>query len=159
MNVADLEARPVLGPTGNKAQRSLSACKPLLKPLRKVEKSLEEAAAVVEEKSPLPSSTFVGSLLPTMHSVRVPSVLRRHEQLLNSNFSLNASCSSDASSDSYQSRASTGRIYRTYTMVSQRRRLASNPRIIVPDGVSESLPDSLQPKKRCTWVTPNTGGG
>ncbi|KAA8522868.1 hypothetical protein F0562_009291 [Nyssa sinensis] len=155
MNVADSEARAVLGPAGNKAQRSVTTRKS--KPLRKVEKSLEEVAAVAEENNALPSSTVVASLSLPLHSVRVPSVLRRQEQLLHSNFSLNASCSSDASSDSYQSRASTGRIYRTSSMVSRRRQLISKSKIVVPDGVSEFLPDGLQPKKRCAWVTSNTG--
>ncbi|XP_059635660.1 uncharacterized protein LOC132277836 [Cornus florida] len=155
MNVADSEGRPVLGPAGNKAQRSMTAHRLVTKPLRKMEKSLEEVMEVAEEKNALPSSTVDASLSPPLHSVRVPSVLRRQEQLLHSNFSLNASCSSDASSDSFQSRASTGRIYRTNSM-SRRRHLGSNSKIVAPDAVSEPLPDTLQPNKRCAWVTPNT---
>ncbi|TYI79969.1 hypothetical protein E1A91_D05G058900v1 [Gossypium mustelinum] len=111
MNVTDSEARPVLGPAGNKAG-SLSARKPASKPSKKVEKSSVEVT-VVEEKKALPSST-VNSLSPKTHSLSVPSVLRRHERLLHSSLSLNASCSSDASTDSFQSRASTDPSYAAF---------------------------------------------
>ncbi|XVF35558.1 hypothetical protein REPUB_Repub18cG0156100 [Reevesia pubescens] len=152
MNVADSEARPVLGPAGNKAG-SLSARKPVSKPLRKVEKSPD--VTVAEEKKPLPSST-VNSLSPKTHSVSVPSVLRRHEQLLHSNLSLNASCSSDASTDSFHSRASTGRLIRSNSVGNRRKPYASKPRSVVSDGGLDSPPDGSHQKKRCAWVTPNT---
>ncbi|XVE97469.1 hypothetical protein REPUB_Repub03eG0022400 [Reevesia pubescens] len=148
MNVADSEARPVLGPAGNKAG-SLSARKPASKPLRKVEKSPGEVT-VTEEKKPLPSST-VNSLSPKTHSVSVPSVLRLH-----SNFSLNASCSSDASTDSFHSRASTGRLIRSNSVGSWRKPYASKPRSVVSDGGLDSPPDGSHQKKRCAWVTQNT---
>ncbi|KAK9275356.1 hypothetical protein L1049_022620 [Liquidambar formosana] len=153
MNVADSEVRPVLGPAGNKATRSVNSRKPASKPLRKVEKSREEATA--EEKKALPSST-AADLSPLLHSVSMPSVLRRQEQLLHSNLSLNASCSSDASSDSFRSRASTGRINRSSSMGSRRKQYAWKPKIGTSDSGSESPPDGSQPKKRCAWVTPNT---
>ncbi|EOY29555.1 DNA glycosylase superfamily protein isoform 1 [Theobroma cacao] len=153
MNVADSEARPVLGPAGNKAG-SLSARKPASKPLRKVEKSPVEVT-VAEEKKALPSST-VNSLSPKTHSVSVPSVLRRHEQLLHSNLSLNASCSSDASTDSFHSRASTGRLIRSNSVGNRRKPYASKPRSVVSDGGLDSPPDGSHQKKRCAWVTPNT---
>ncbi|KAE8718889.1 26S proteasome non-ATPase regulatory subunit 9-like [Hibiscus syriacus] len=72
MNVADTESRAVLGPAGNKAG-SLSARKPVSKPLRKVEKTPVEV-----EKKALPSST-VSSLSPKTHSAGISSMLRRHE--------------------------------------------------------------------------------
>ncbi|KAL4317935.1 hypothetical protein GQ457_18G002780 [Hibiscus cannabinus] len=154
MNVADSESRPVLGPAGNKAAGSLSSRKPVSKPLRKVEKSPVEVT-VAEEKKALPSYT-VSSLSPKTHSASVSSMLRRHEQLLHSNLSLNASCSSDASTDSFHSRASTGRLIRSYSVGSRRKTYASKPRSAVSDGGSDSPPDSSHQKKRCAWVTPNT---
>ncbi|XWS72633.1 hypothetical protein CRYUN_Cryun02cG0056800 [Craigia yunnanensis] len=153
MNVADSEARPVLGPAGNKAG-SLSLRKPASKPLRKVAKSPVEVT-VTEEKKALPSST-VNSLSPKTHSVSVPSVLRRHEQLLHSNLSLNASCSSDASTDSFHSRASTGRLIRSNSVGSRRKPYLSKPRSIVSDVGLDSPPDGSHQKKRCAWVTSNT---
>ncbi|KAH1067325.1 hypothetical protein J1N35_032312 [Gossypium stocksii] len=153
MNVTDSEARPVLGPAGNKAG-SLSARKPASKPLKKVEKSSAEVT-VVEEKKALPSST-VNSLSPKTHSLSVPSVLRRHERLLHSNLSLNASCSSDASTDSFQSRASTGRLSRCGSLGSRRKPYASKPKSVVSDDSLDLSSNSSHHKKRCAWVTPNT---
>ncbi|PPR98177.1 hypothetical protein GOBAR_AA22499 [Gossypium barbadense] len=140
MNAPDSEARPVLGPAGNKAG-SLSARKPASKPLRKVEKSPAEVTATEEKKS-LPSS-IVSSLSPKKHSVSVPSVLRRHEKLLHSNLSLNASCSSDASTDSFHSRASTGRLIRSNSVGSRRKPYASKPRSFVSDSGSDSPSDEI----------------
>lgn len=157
MNVADSEARPVLGPTGNNKAGSLSSRKPASKQLRKVER-LPEEVILGEEKKALTVST-ISALSPKSHSASVPSVLRRHEQLLHSNLSLNASCSSDASTDSFHSRASTGRLTRSYSVGIRRKQYASKPRSVVSDGGLESPPpsDSSQPKKSCAWVTPNTG--
>ncbi|TYI79967.1 hypothetical protein E1A91_D05G058900v1 [Gossypium mustelinum] len=153
MNVTDSEARPVLGPAGNKAG-SLSARKPASKPSKKVEKSSVEVT-VVEEKKALPSST-VNSLSPKTHSLSVPSVLRRHERLLHSSLSLNASCSSDASTDSFQSRASTGRLSRCGSLGSRRKPYASKPKSLVSDDSLDLSSNSSHHKRRCTWVTPNT---
>ncbi|MCD7458542.1 hypothetical protein HAX54_038554 [Datura stramonium] len=100
MNVADSEARPVLGPAGNKAQR--------------------------------------------------------RQESLYSNISLSASCSSDASTDSFHSSASTGRIYRMNSASSRRKQLVTKSKKIVSDDISDSSIDGLQSKKRCAWVTPNT---
>ncbi|KAF2310390.1 hypothetical protein GH714_008946 [Hevea brasiliensis] len=156
MNVADSETRPVLGPTGNNKAASLSARKPASKQLRNVEMSPEEVA-LGEEKKALVVST-VNTLSPKSHSVSASSVLRRHEQLLHSNLSLNASCSSDASTDSFHSRASTGRLTRSISLGSRRKPYASKPRSVVSDGSLESPPPSCgsQTKKSCAWVTPNT---
>ncbi|KAE8701600.1 26S proteasome non-ATPase regulatory subunit 9-like [Hibiscus syriacus] len=149
MSVADSESRPVLVPAGNKAG-SLSARKPVSKPLRKVEKTPVEV-----EKKALPSST-ISPLSPKTHSASVSSMLRRHEQLLHSNLSLNASCSSDASTDSFHSRESTGRLIRSYSVGSRRKTYASKPRSVASDGGLDSPPGYSHQKKRCAWVTPNT---
>ncbi|XP_061344638.1 uncharacterized protein LOC133290558 [Gastrolobium bilobum] len=154
MNVADSEARPVLGPAGNKTG-SLSSRKPASKPLRKVDIFLDEVASVKEKKSQQVLSSIVTSSSQS-HSVSVSSLLCRHEQLLHSNLSLNASCSSDASTDSFHSRASTGRLTRSYSLGSRKKLHVSKPRSVVSDGALESPPDGSQSKKRCTWVTPNT---
>uniref|UniRef100_A0A2K2A4A8 Uncharacterized protein n=1 Tax=Populus trichocarpa TaxID=3694 RepID=A0A2K2A4A8_POPTR len=157
MNVADSEARPVLGPTGNtKAGPLTSARKPASKQLRKDGKSPEEAK-LGEEKKVLTVPT-VGNLSPKSLSGNFSSVLRRHEQLLHSNLSLNASCSSDASTDSFHSRASTGRLIRSNNVGTRRKQYVSKPRSVVSDGGLESLPssDGSQSKKSCAWVTPNT---
>ncbi|KAG4195174.1 putative GMP synthase [glutamine-hydrolyzing] [Gossypium arboreum] len=149
MNTADSEARPVLGPAGNKTG-SLSARKPGSKPLRKIEKCSAEAT-LAEEKNGLPSSKV------NSHSVSVvPSVLRRHEQLLHSNLSLNASCSSDASTDSFHSRASTGRLIWSNSVGTRRKPFPSTPRSVVSDGGLDSPPGDSHRRKRCAWVTLNT---
>lgn len=146
MNVADSEARPVFGPAGNKTG-SYSSRKDASKPLRKAEKLGKEVDLAKEKKDDSPQS----------HSASVSSVLRRHEQLLHSNLSMNASCSSDASTDSFHSRASTGRLTRSNSYGLTRRRSVSKPRSVVSDGVLESPPpDGAQSKKRCAWITPNT---
>ncbi|KAK1554889.1 hypothetical protein Q3G72_018748 [Acer saccharum] len=156
MNVAESETRPVLGPAGNKVG-SLSTRKPASKPLRKVEKSPVVVYTAEEKKTLVPSSKGTTALSPKSHSLSVPSVLRRHEQLLQSNLSLNASCSSDASTDSFHSRASTGRLTRSYSVGSRRKQFVSKSRSVVSDGGLDSPPsDGSQTKKRCAWVTPNT---
>lgn len=154
-NVADSEARPVLGPTGNKAG-TLSSRKPSSKPLRKAEKLRDEVVATTKEKNSHQVSSNLSSS-PKSHSISAPSVLRRHEQILHSNLSMNASCSSDASTDSFRSRASTGRLTRSNSLVGRRKPFVSKPRSVASDGSFESLPDGSQSKKRCAWVTPNTG--
>lgn len=149
MNVGDSEAaRPVFGPAGNKTG-PLSSRKPASKPLRKAEKLYNEAK---EKKKSYEMSSVVAS--PQSHSA---SVLRRHEQLLHCNLSLNASCSSDASTDSFHSRASTGRLTRSNSLGCTRKRSVSKPRSVASDGVLESPPHGSQSKKRCAWITPNTG--
>ncbi|KAL0451536.1 UNVERIFIED_CONTAM: putative GMP synthase [glutamine-hydrolyzing] [Sesamum latifolium] len=154
-NMADSEVRPILGPGGNKAQRSVDARKPVLKSLKKAEKSAEEAVPVEDKNGSLPASTRAESS-PLLYYVSVPSSLRRHESLLCSNLSLSASCSSDASTDSFHSRASTGRICRRISK-SSRKELASKARNgSVSNGVTESLTEGVQAKRRCAWVTAST---
>uniref|UniRef100_A0A2P2K1P3 Uncharacterized protein LOC8264815 isoform X2 n=1 Tax=Rhizophora mucronata TaxID=61149 RepID=A0A2P2K1P3_RHIMU len=155
MNVADSKARPVLGHNGSNKPHSVITRKPASKLLKKVERSPEGDTG--QEKKALTAST-VSALSPKSHSVSAPSVLRRHEQLLHSNLSLNASCSSDASTDSFHSRASTGRLTRSYSVGSRRKQYASKPRSVVSDGGLESPPpDGSKARKSCAWVTPNTG--
>ncbi|KAJ6846015.1 uncharacterized protein M6B38_278230 [Iris pallida] len=136
----DPEARPVLAPAGNMA-RSVAggARKPSTKPPEEVKKKRDP------DKGP---------------------ALRRQEWLLHSNLSLNASCSSDASVDSFCSRASTGRIGRNGVPGRRRERV---PRVAATEKVVaaaaarvERLVPSLPPvestdgKRRCGWVTANT---
>ncbi|KAJ7979609.1 Methyladenine glycosylase [Quillaja saponaria] len=153
MNVTDSEARHVLGPAGNKTE-ARSAQKPASKPLRKTDKSRDGLASAKEKKSHHSSVLFASS--PQLHSANVPSILRRHEKLLHSNLSLNASCSSDASTDSFHSRASTGRLTRSNNLGSRRKQYATKSKSVVSDVGLESTPDGSQSKKRCAWVTPNT---
>lgn len=157
MNVADSESRPVLGLARNKAGTWSSTRKPTSKTPRKVDKSPDEVT-LSEEKKKTRQVSSTAATSPQLHSSSVPSVLRRHEQLLHSNLSMNASCSSDASTDSFHSRASTGRLLtRSYSTGSRRKQLVSRTRSVVSDGGLESTPDDSQQKKRCAWVTPNTG--
>ena len=157
MNVADPVARPVLGPTGNNKAGPLSERKPASKQSRKVENSPEEVK-LREEKKAL-TVPAVCTLSPKSHSLNISSVLRRHELLLHSNLSLNASCSSDASTDSFHSRASTGRLTRSNSAGARRKQYVSRPRSFVSEGGLESppSPDDSRSKKSCAWVTPNTG--
>ncbi|KAK1288229.1 hypothetical protein QJS10_CPB19g00700 [Acorus calamus] len=167
MNGADPEARPVLVPAGNKT-RSIVNRKPVSKPLRKAEKAPEgavAAAVVVEEEKkkmkPMPPMSAAASP-PHSPSLSAPPISWRQEFLLHSNLSLNASCSSDASTDSFQSRASTGRIGRG-SLTSRRRqpvvkpeRTAMRMEKVVPDGIPVPPVEFFTGKKRCAWVTPNT---
>lgn len=156
MNVSDSEARPVLGLAGNGNKTGLLITrKPGVKSLRKMEKSVGEVTLAEDMKAC--KSSQVATSSPQLHSVNVPTVLRRHEQLLHSNLSLNASCSSDASTDSFHSRASTGRLIRSNSVGSRRKPSSSKPRSVASDGGLESLPDGFRTKKRCAWLTPNSG--
>ncbi|KAL3533076.1 hypothetical protein ACH5RR_006597 [Cinchona calisaya] len=155
MDVGDSEVRSVLGPAGNKAQKSLRVRKPVSKPRGKAEKSAEEVE-VMEDKNSLSSPTSVTDLSPPLDSASFPSILGRQGSLLHSNLSLSASCSSDASTDSFRSRASTGRIYGTRITAYRKKQLASKAKMVGSYGVSESSSDGIHPKKRCAWVTPTT---
>lgn len=139
MNVTESESRSILGLTGNKSLGPLTTRKPISKTSKKTEMSPEEGSIGAKSRGIAASS-------PPFSSTGVPSILRRQ-------VSLNASCSSDASTDSFQSRASTGRIYRTNSNVRGRRQLGLKPKTLVVDSASETSPHDLQPKKRCSWVT------
>lgn len=156
MNVADSDSRPVLGPTGNKA-RTVETRKPGVKqPLKKLEKPREEAESK-DKRVPLSPP----------QCVTVPSVLRqqdRHQAMLN--MSMNASCSSDASTDSFNSRASSARGTRQRGPNLRRKSSSTVKRaekgvekVGVESAVATGMADivgSLEPKKRCAWVTPNS---
>ncbi|WOK96292.1 hypothetical protein Cni_G04999 [Canna indica] len=156
MNVADPEARPVLAPAGNKSRLVADARKTTSKPPTKVGQVKSE---LLEGKK---DSTYpADSSLPSP-SLYAATALRRHEMLLRSNFSLNASCSSDASVDSFCSRASTGRIGSSSFMRRPRRSVPKPDKIgvklemIIPDNTTVTVPEFLDGKRRCAWVTPNT---
>jgi DNA-3-methyladenine glycosylase I len=99
------------------------------------------------------------------------SALRRREFLLRSNLSMDASCSSDASSDSFCSRASTGRIGRrlslsggstisSYTsgLAGRRSNSFSQPgKGKLGAGMGPASEEMAGGKRRCAWITANTG--
>lgn len=134
MNLPDSDPlRPVLAPAGNTTAKPLDSRKQLLK----------------AKKSPTLSPVARDS------SKLMPSILRKQQRLgsdkvFKCSVSMNASCSSDASSDSTSSRASTGRILRR--SVPNLRRLSA-PKL---DGGNVEVERSLA-KKRCAWVTSNAG--
>uniref|UniRef100_A0A699GJH6 Probable GMP synthase [glutamine-hydrolyzing] n=1 Tax=Tanacetum cinerariifolium TaxID=118510 RepID=A0A699GJH6_TANCI len=140
MNVADSEARLIVGLNGNKSLSPMG---------RKVVSKASKKSEMSPEGSVEGKKRGVVASSPPFSSNGVPSILRRQ-------VSLNASCSSDASTDSFQSRASTGRIYRNSSSVRGRRQMASKPKSVGIDNSSETSPDGLQSKKRCAWVTSST---
>ncbi|KAL0429731.1 UNVERIFIED_CONTAM: DNA-3-methyladenine glycosylase 1 [Sesamum radiatum] len=172
MNFAEPEDRPVLGPAGNKA-RSVELRKPILKP--KSEKTRQSPEADKGKKSPaaLQSPEITTEKIPSPVGFRrnagsAASILRQRQP----NLSLNASCSSDASTDSSHSRASTGRIgRRTGTSIPPLKKkqqcsprgeriekLEGNGKSVGGEGDGVEYDGSLV-KKRCAWVTSNTGSG
>lgn len=156
MNVAaEAEERPVLVPAGNKARSPpVSTRKPVA-----ISKCLRKEEAVDEEKKKRGSNLGADPKFGN-GNYSACLILRRQEWLLNSNLSLNASCSSDASTDSFVSRASTGRIGRV-GFSGRRRQSVSRPEKIaakvIPNGELLNLPEQQRDgKRRCSWVTPNT---
>ncbi|CAL5373283.1 unnamed protein product [Camellia sinensis] len=159
MNCAESESRPVLGPAGNMERKATETRKQISKPERKTEKHHEideargkKSPSIPVVNSPPPSPPPP----PPTHCLNTPSILRwkQDQKLLKSNLSLNASCSSDASSDSSHSRASTGRIRRR-TPTPIRRKQCGSKMEKVESGSVDSV-DTSPAKKRCAWVTPNT---
>lgn len=172
MNFSEAEARPVLGPAGNKA-RSVELRKPALKP--KSDKT--QKPPVTDNSKGDKSPAALHSPQTAAAKVRSPvglrkspssaaSILRQRHQ----NLSLNASCSSDASTESSHSRASTGRIMRRAALTtppSKRKQQCSlkGERIEMAEGNGKSVGsecdvavlDGSLVKKRCAWVTSNTG--
>ncbi|KAJ7962755.1 putative DNA-3-methyladenine glycosylase [Quillaja saponaria] len=158
MNISDTESRPVLVPAGNKA-RTTETRKPASKPVKKTEKALQE----IESKEKKPISHSISQC------VSVATILRQqdHCQALRS-FSMNASCSSDASStdSSTHSRASSsGRMVRRVGVPIRKKSSSSKKEKVekvgadnatAPDTVLKDSSDILEVKKRCAWVTPNT---
>ncbi|EYU21733.1 hypothetical protein ABFS82_09G084800 [Erythranthe guttata] len=162
MTSAELEARPVLGPTGNKA-RSVELRKPMLK--SKSEKA--QRAQDVDDSKGKKSPTALQ--LPETKPEKIPSPVGFMKNgrsaasfFMQRSMSLNVSCSSDASSDSSHSRASTGRIsWRsgTPTPPLKRNQQSSFKRERIEKivgGEGEVVDGAAVVKKRCAWVTANT---
>lgn len=116
-------------------------------------RDVASATATVEEKKP----AAVPTLLP---SLSVPAGMRRQELLLRSGFSLDASCSSDASTDSFCSRASTGRIGRPVFGPRKKKTVSQADHkvsaMLEREAGSASPSDASGLKRRCAWVTANT---
>ncbi|GMP34466.1 hypothetical protein CsSME_00007321 [Camellia sinensis var. sinensis] len=156
MNCAESESRPVLGPAGNMERKATETRKQISKPERKTEKHHEIDEARGKKSPSIPVVNSPPPSPPPTHCLNTPSILRwkQDQKLLKSNLSLNASCSSDASSDSSHSRASTGRIRRR-TPTPIRRKQCGSKMEKVESGSVDSV-DTSPAKKRCAWVTPNT---
>ncbi|GJN27132.1 hypothetical protein PR202_gb15125 [Eleusine coracana subsp. coracana] len=109
-------------------------------------------AATAEEKK----LAVLPTLLP---SLSAPAGMRRQELLLRSGLSLDASCSSDASTDSFCSRASTGRIGRPAFGARKKKTISQTDYKGVSmlkreGGLAYTDADGV--KRRCAWVTANT---
>lgn len=132
--------------------RSVSATRGR-KPSPRPGRDVTAAAAAAEEKKP----AGVPTLLP---SLSAPAGMRRQELLLRSGLSLDASCSSDASTDSFCSRASTGRIGRPAFGARKKKTLSQTDykavSMLERDGGLASQTDAAGVKRRCAWVTANT---
>ncbi|RVW85228.1 hypothetical protein CK203_046607 [Vitis vinifera] len=139
---ADSELRPVLVPAVNNV-RPIDSRKPSAKPHRKAEKAPHVKAN--DEKVKLPVS-LVDSSPPS------PPVLD-HRPLLRSDLPLNLSCSS---SESSSSRASSRR---SSTPIRRKHFSPKADKIEKTGGRPSVASDNcaLQAKRRCAWVTPNTG--
>ncbi|KAL8215816.1 hypothetical protein R6Q57_022653 [Mikania cordata] len=182
MDCDDSESRPVLGPAGNKTRSVTELRKPAVKP--------KGIGGKPEEVKKSPARVSVTVNLPLHYKSITPppsSILRQKDcKMLNSNLPMNASCSSDASSDSSQSRVSVGRISRrsvtpipirgkqsaglkngkvegALKTVSKTGKIDSVLRgeklenvIVVTDSCSETSADGSPGRKRCAWVTANT---
>ncbi|CAL5068721.1 unnamed protein product [Urochloa decumbens] len=139
-------------PAGSSRTRSVSATRGR-KPSPRPGRDVATVAAAEEEKKP----AGVPTLLP---SLSAPAGMRRQELLLRSGLSLDASCSSDASTDSFCSRASTGRIGRPAFGAKKKKPLSQTDyksvSMLERDGGLASQTDAAGVKRRCAWVTANT---
>ncbi|XP_076939708.1 uncharacterized protein LOC143608584 [Bidens hawaiensis] len=159
------ESRPVLGPSGNNA-RPVELRKPAAKVKVKSESKPDEV--IIIKKSPVPVTVTVN--LP-MHckSITPPtsSVLRQKD--LKVHLSMNASCSSDASSDSVNSRVSRSRRSVTPRQVTGLKTVLKTEKcegvlkngkvesvVVESDSCLEASSDGSVGRKRCAWVTANT---
>ncbi|GFQ05310.1 hypothetical protein PHJA_002675100 [Phtheirospermum japonicum] len=167
MSFTEPEARPVLGPTGNKASTV-----ELRKPVQKLKSEKTEKLPVADEAKGNKTPATFPEKLPSpvgfrRNSSSAASILRQRPP----NMSLNASCSSDASTDSSHSRASTGRIIRRSPgsapcLKKKQQCSPKGERIEKLEGSGKSVGnecdgvvmDGSLVKKRCAWVTSNTGG-
>ncbi|KAL1340342.1 hypothetical protein HN51_026740 [Arachis hypogaea] len=154
MNVAaagDSELRQVLVPACNKARAASDGRKPVKKP---------SPETVSKEKKPSPAAA--------------PAILKRqerHHQALLKNLSMNASCSSDASStdsSTHSGASSSGKAAavaaRRVSVVARKKQGSVKAEKVnscsvaaaSDNGAEVDSCDSLEGKKRCAWVTPNT---
>lgn len=147
--VADADARPVLVPAGNKVRPVVEGRKP-------VKKSSTET-----EKKPVAHS-------PQCVSVPAVAISRQqehHQAVLKSMSSMNASFSSDTSSTDSSTHSSgassSGKVARRVSVALRKKQVGPKTEKVSSDNVAGSddadLSDSLEGKKRCAWVTPNTG--
>ncbi|OWM69569.1 hypothetical protein CDL15_Pgr014030 [Punica granatum] len=165
-NIAEAEPpRPVLRPAGNNAP-SINSRKPASKPSKKSAEKPQQQEPDAKDKKVISSPSGPRKL----GSVR--AVLQQQEMKVGSNLAMNASCSSDASSsDSSHSRASSGKLVRRNSGIVSVRRKQCSPKAESVDcvvglekveaapedcGGVESI-DGLEGKKRCPWVTANSG--
>ncbi|KAH9621692.1 hypothetical protein KSS87_015235 [Heliosperma pusillum] len=100
--------------SGNPRVRSMNQAQPeqkkaAIEPKNLINKVNKKGESLKEKKQ----AELPPTLSPPLRNLSAPSSLRHGSQLLRGNFSLNASCSSDASTDSSHSGASTGRISRS----------------------------------------------
>uniref|UniRef100_A0A0R0IYE7 Uncharacterized protein n=1 Tax=Glycine max TaxID=3847 RepID=A0A0R0IYE7_SOYBN len=151
MAVTDADARPVLVPAGNKVLPAIDRRKPVMK------------SSPETEKKPVAHS-------PQCVSVTPPAISRRqehHQAVLKSLSSMNASCSSDASSTDSSTHSSgassSGKVARRVSVALRKKQVGPKTEKVSSDNVAGSddadLSDSLEGKKRCAWVTPNTEWG
>ncbi|CAI8601411.1 unnamed protein product [Vicia faba] len=142
VTVGDSDSRPVLVPAGNK----VCTVKKVKKPAPETEKKSSEA------------------VMNSQCGLVTPVVLKRresHRLVGMKTVSMNASCSSDASStgsSTYSSgMSSTGKVVRhgRKKQVGLKVDKVSIDAVAVPVEVDSRV--GLEGKKRCAWVTPNTG--
>lgn len=151
MNVTESETRTGLGLNANKPVRVLASDKQVSKTMKKSYKSSEGDKKGGGEVRRMPPSA----------GKNVTPIVSNQERILRSTYPMSASCSSDASSDSFHSRASTGGITRSNSVGESLRRTQCKLKsrsLSGSDNVSVSSGEDLSlPIKRCAWVTSNTG--
>ncbi|XP_076893430.1 uncharacterized protein LOC143545405 [Bidens hawaiensis] len=144
------ESRPVLGPAGNKA-RPVQLHKPAVKV-----KSKSKPDEIIN-KSRVPVTVTVITPTPQLN------ILRQKD--LKANLPMNASCSSDASSDSFNSRVSSSRRSVTPRRCNGLKSGKSESVlktgkvesvVVESDSCLEASGDGSVGRKRCAWVTANT---
>ncbi|QCE02167.1 uncharacterized protein LOC114166691 [Vigna unguiculata] len=149
--VADPDARPVLVPAGNKVRPAVDGRKPVKKLTPETEKK----------------TVALSNAPPQCISAPPSFILRRqerHQAVLKNLSSMNASYSSDASSTDSSTHSSgassSGKVARRVSVQLRKKQCGPKMEKVSSDNVGGSddldLSDSLEGKKRCAWVTPNT---
>lgn len=153
-NVAEPETpRPVLRPAGNNAP-SINTQKPTLKPIKKTAEKPQLGSETMDKKVFATPEQKLGT---------VRTMLRQQEMKKGPNSAMNGSWSSDASSsDSFHSRASSRRFAGKRIGGVSIRKNQGSPKAESGDFMGKGNEDSgvvesIEGKKRCSWVTPNTG--